>query len=154
MKRAIFLVGHSNWGKSATLKYLLGNGNAIGSRQAWLKIKGIDLFIRRMSNDDNAGLLKKFASKVDENEKENIIVAFCPDFDDPDKHSSEILNIFSSKYDQLYFFVLESNWDGSDQVALSEINILRQYGNVKIESNTDYKIRAREFRKYISQILP
>jgi len=90
--KAFVVVGHSNWGKSRTLRQLTGS-----KRKAWIQIKDFRIFIRRMSNDDIAKDLKEFLEKIDPNFKRIIIITLCPNFDDPDRRTKEILNLLKDK---------------------------------------------------------
>ena len=44
--KAFIIVGHSNWGKSRTLRQLTGS-----RRRAWIEINDIWIFVSQISND-------------------------------------------------------------------------------------------------------
>jgi len=47
MEKIIVVIGHSQWGKSRTLKRFIGS-----SHKHKLKIKGKKFYVKHMSNDD------------------------------------------------------------------------------------------------------
>jgi len=62
-KKAFAVVGHSNWGKSYTLRALTDNT----PQYRWWEIKGELFNIKRMSNDDDTEGLLEFVEGIDHN---------------------------------------------------------------------------------------
>lgn len=148
--KAFVVIGHSNWGKSRTLRQLAG-----GSRhRAWILLKGgIWIFIKRMSNDDIPDDLLAFVRRLDPNKKVIIIIALCPDFENSSKKTQLILDLLNKKY-SIFFFVLKNKYDGDDQISETEINTLRKYGKVEVFGpKSEDTIRAQSLRRYVEDNL-
>lgn len=133
-KKAFFVVGHSNWGKSHTLRHLTG-GNV---RKRRVELEGEVFYIRRMSNDDDETKLLEFVTNEINKKGNHAIIAFCPVFE-AGRQSKEILEILKKDFD-LYFFVIKHEFKGDRVVTTQEIEILTQYGkyevlNERIESS-------------------
>lgn len=148
MNKAYLIVGHSNWGKSKTLKQLTSNSR----RVRYFSISGEDFFIRRMSNDDFEKKLLKFVTDATKY-KRNLIIAFCPAFD-KSRESKKILDILSKDF-TLFFFVLKHKFGSDLTISKNEIDVLRKYGDVSVfnKRNEEDKIRALSFEKYITKNL-
>ena len=147
--KAFVVVGHSNWGKSRTLRQLTGS-----KRKAWIRIKDFWIFIRRMSNDDIAKKdLKEFLEKIDPNVKKIIIITLCPNFDDPDRKTKEILNLLKDKYTP-YFFVLKQRYGKKVEVLDKEIDALKSIGGVEvIKGAVEDTERSRRLKQFIEKYL-
>src|SRR5713226_1293604 len=147
--KAFLVVGHKNWGKSATLKALTG-----GSRfeRTWT-IGKIQFFIRRMSNDDIPRSLADFVNSLDPDIRPRVIATLCPTFN---KRRSlplllEILGTLRRKY-QLFFFVLRHKCKNPKRtIPDDEIDKLERYGTVKIFSPEGAKPKAiaRAFKIFV-----
>jgi hypothetical protein len=148
--KAFVVVGHSNWGKSRTLRQLAGGSR----RRAWVLLNGeIWIFIRRMSNDDIPDDLLDFVRRLDANKKAIIIIALCPDFDDNSKKTQLILDLLKKKY-SIFFFVLKKKYDGDDEISDAEISSLRKYGQVEVfNSKSEDTVRAQSLRRYVENNL-
>lgn len=148
MNKAYLIVGHSNWGKSKTLKQLTSNNR----RVKYVSISGENFFVRRMSNDDHEKKLLKFVTDATKY-KRNLIVAFCPAFDKP-RESKKILDILAKDF-TLFFFVLKHKYGSDLIISENEIDVLREFGDVSVfnKRNEEAKIRALSFEKYISKNL-
>jgi GTP-binding protein EngB required for normal cell division len=151
MKKAFILVGHSNWGKSRTLKCLTGNSRYVKK----IPIAGITFFIRRMSNDDDGQSLLDFVSKIDQ---PNIIMTLCPNFQENEK-TIDILSTLTSNNYYLFFFVLKYKYDQSQKISQEEIEELKNYSDSNFieifnDKNSPDYLRANEFRRFIEKHLP
>ncbi len=147
-KRAFLLIGHSNWGKSETLFRLTGN-----SRQKRnIIISKMELHVKRSSNDDNSTKLLDFVKN-----KNHLlqIIAFCPNFDNPERKSKEILEVLKVKGYQISFFVLKYKFNSQDiMITDSEIEELKNYGNCEIYNESEEaEIRAEKFKTFIIKTL-
>lgn len=143
-KKAFFVVGHSNWGKSFTLRKLTNDSPRIRR----VTLAGNIFYIRRMSNDDHEEKLLEFVTNEINKKGNHAIIAFCPVFE-AGRKSKEVLEILKKDFD-LHFFVIKHEFKGERVVTNEEIEVLRQYGecevlNEKIESD----LRAEKFTKFI-----
>ncbi len=158
-KLAFFVVGYSNWGKSATLRLFTNNTLC---RYITIKNKvfilrrmsnsddpeNFEFFIRRMSNSDDPD---EFTDFVKETNNRNIIVAFNPDTDNPNYDTQKLLDIVHKTH-TCYFFVLKNNFKiNKDPKCILEKHILnlKKYGLVSITESIDRKTRADEFKQFI-----
>ncbi|MGD0090813.1 MAG: hypothetical protein ABSE73_12910 [Planctomycetota bacterium] len=151
---AFVVVGHSNWGKSWTLKALTG-----GSwHRKRVRIKGHDFFIRRMSNDDDPKppneadrqSLLDFARK--EKGFRPVILALCPAFQE--EKTAQLLDVLREKF-TLKFWVMKKKFGESDKVVTcEEIGKLRTYGIVEVfAEEVEANSRAAALRHFIDQNL-
>lgn len=146
-KKCFFLVGHSNWGKSYTLVQLTGGS----SRVKHTIINGTSIFVRKMSNDDDSRKLLNFV-KNDIDNKNNIIIAFCPSFASEERaqNSIEILETLKDKGFESYFFILHNKYNSAEQISADEIEKLKEYGECEVLiGNKISEVRAEEFKKFI-----
>ncbi len=150
MSLAIVLVGHSNWGKSKTLKALT---NDIVQYRYW-DIADKAFFIRRMSNDDLSEDLKNFIINISPEEQEYVLLTLCPDFDEPLKYVKANLITLSKKY-AVFFFVLQHAYDSDRSVSSEEIEQLKEYGEVEVFSvkNAEAASRAKALKRFIESVL-
>lgn len=151
MKKAFILVGHSNWGKSRTLKCLTQNN--IYRRN--IQIGGIEFFIRRMSNADNSESLLRFVKNTEE---PNIIMTLSPNFLGNTKTIDILKELKDSKNYQLFFFVLKYKYDQSQKISQEEIEELKNYSDSNFieifnDKNSPDYLRAHEFRRFIEKHL-
>ncbi len=150
MSIAIVLVGHSNWGKSRSLKALTDD---IVQFRYW-QIADKTFFIRRMSNDDLSEELKAFIENLSPDEQENVLLTLCPDFDEPLKHTKTNLITLSKKY-TVFFFVLQHGYGTNNSISPEEIEKLKIYGEVEVFSkkNAWASTRAKALRNYIESVV-
>jgi hypothetical protein len=147
--KAFVLVGHSDWGKSRTLQRLISP-----KKYGWWEYKpGVGIFVKTMSNDDIVDSLVNFAKNTTPTIKKIIIIALCPDFENPEKKTEVILDILKEKY-ELSFFVLAGKYDQTAQVLPGEIESLKKYGTVRsLNKPMEDTERAKEFRALIDSVL-
>ncbi|MEI9918162.1 MAG: hypothetical protein WDO14_05095 [Bacteroidota bacterium] len=146
MRKAFILIGHSNWGKSKTLKSLIGS-----VRVTHWTIKGVDFFVRRISNDDDEESLINFVDKRTVN-KGNIIITFCPSFD-KGKQVEAILKKLKKDF-SLHFFVLKHKYRSDEIIPDTEVAVLKKYGSVYVyPKDTEAAERARAFKAFIADNL-
>jgi hypothetical protein len=144
MKNVFLVVGHSNWGKSETLKKLTSNNR----RLKYFMIDGKWYFIKRMSNDDDETGLIEFIDKKAKSIKHDLIIAFCPEFEKPRK-SKTILDKLSKRYN-LNCFVIRYSYYGNSKVSDAEIRVLKDYGRVIVfESKSEAHVRAKALEGFI-----
>jgi len=149
-EKAFIVVGHSNWGKSKTLCSL--------TEEIWQKkyinIKGYEIKIKRMSNDDiSFKEVIDFLNKLDSKKNPVIIITLCPNFVDKSKGTIEILDLLLTKF-KPYFWILKKSYNSTQEVKDEEIDRLRKYGCVEVFTKVDdSNIRAKEFRRFIENNL-
>jgi len=143
--KAFVVVGHSNWGKSETLRALT-NGNW---RIYHFEINGVVFRIKRMSNDDIPDSLISFLKRISAETDPVIIITLCPDFNDDSKSTSEILNLLSSKY-EIYFWIIRHAYNSNRVIGENEIDRLREIGAIHIfEDVAIAELRSNELKKYL-----
>lgn len=146
--KAFVIVGHARWGKSRTIRQLTGS-----KRRAWIHLKDIPIFVRRMSNDDIAKDLRKFLDEIDPDVKKIIIITLCPNFDNPAKETKKILELLKNKYVP-FFFVLKRRYSKDDEISDGEIRALKSVGSVKVlNGKVEDAERAKQFRRFVEQHL-
>lgn len=147
MKPTIFfVVGHENWGKSHTLRFLT-NGNW---RARKVVIKGAKFFIRRMSNDDQPKSYIEFMKKLSPEKHRLLIAALCPNFERANAKTETILASLKAKGYKLYFWVIQKQYGTNEKVRQDEISELRKYGSVELlRDEVEANKRAAEFRSYV-----
>jgi len=91
--KVAFVVGHRDWGKSATLRALTGGSY----HQRRCMIEGVEFFIRRMSNDDYPDGFIELMRSIDPTVEPNIIAALCPNFEDPAAETEAVLETLRKK---------------------------------------------------------
>ena len=143
--KAFILVGHSNWGKSRTLHKLISP-----KIRGWWQLKeDIWIFVKTMSNDDVVESLVNFVKSITPSSNRFVIIALCPDFNNPIKKTKEILTDIESKY-VLFFFVLKNDYGNTRNIGDDEISVLKQLGTVTVsEGNIEDSNRATNFRIFI-----
>lgn len=154
MSKIIFVVGHSNWGKSKTLKCLTDDNRYIQN----YTVNNIDWFVRRMSNDDLLPSYSDFMKNLDIETKPNVIAAFCPNFGEKPnlkgknrkEETIEILNSLKNKGYNLYFWVIEHQFVTKKKMDSSFINELKNFGKVEIYSKCEEAdLRALALKDFI-----
>lgn len=151
--KAFLVVGHKNWGKSSTLKALTNNSRFI---RKW-RIKSVEFFVRRMSNDDVPKSLLALVTWLDPTVTPYVIATLCPTFNDEKTVPMllKTLEILREKY-KLFFFVLQHK--GSNPgitIPRDEIDKLERYGTVEVfggEGNRP-SIIATSFQHFVEQNL-
>ena len=145
--KVFFVVGHSNWGKSKTLRALT-NGN---HRVRRTSISGIEYFIRRMSNDDLPESFIKRMTTFRPAIWPNIIAALCPNFDDPEKQTAEVLKSLQDKGYKLFFWVLQKQYGTGTIIRPAELSRLRAFGKVELfREIAEADARSRKFKAFVA----
>ena len=149
--RIAFVVGHSHWGKSSTLRALT-NGNFHSRRT---KIAGTEFYIRRMSNDDQPEGYIEFMKKLDPARYADVIAALCPEFVSPDKATDAILRNLSAKGYSLFFWVIQHQYGKPNTVSQAEIQCLQSFGTVEVftEKNAEAESRSKSFKRFVSDVV-
>jgi hypothetical protein len=156
MKKVFIYVGHSNWGKSMALKMLTGGS----SHQKTVAISGINVRVRKMSNDDDEndkdGLLK-WVQRFPNLNFERFVIALCPNIfpiqgkaSFKENMATDIL-IELKKTNQLYFFVQEQKYSNPSMlISQNEINWLVNFGTVEIlKGQHEHNVRAEKFELFV-----
>lgn len=144
--KVVFVVGHSNWGKSQTLRALTDDSHRVRRTE----IAGIEYFIRRMSNDDQPEGFVKRMKAMRPDRRPQILAALCPDFDDRKKDTAAVLQSLRDSGYKLYFWVLARQYGKNGQIHPAEISRLRSFGKVEIfDEVAEANVRARKFKAYI-----
>ncbi|MEX3639661.1 hypothetical protein [Paraburkholderia sp. BR14320] len=145
-----FVVGHSNWGKSHTLRALTN-----GSRyQRRLTVKDVEFLIRRMSNDDLPESFIQFMATADPQSIPAIIAALCPNFQDESAATDSVLTELRTKGYRLFFWVMEQQYGTANTMPAGDISRLRKYGTVVVFPKVaEATTRARSFRKFVSDVV-
>lgn len=145
----VFVVGHSNWGKSKTLRAL--TDDSVRVRRT--VISGVEYFVRRMSNDDLPQSFIDWMTTVEPAKWPQIIAALCPDFDDAGKETADVLTSLQARGYKLHFWVLNKKFGTEEFVKPNEITRLRRFGKVEvIEEEWEASNRAKKFKAFIMSI--
>ena len=155
--KSFIVIGHERWGKSRTLIKLRG-GNWRAPRK--ITIKGQNIFIRRMSNDDipsrqiKPESYLKFVDKLDIKRKPLMILTLCPNFKDPNRCTEYILKKMYEKY-ELFFWIIKHKYGPNNNVVEpDDIDRLMKYGVGDIYSGKDEDdVRAKIFKKFIEKYI-
>uniref|UniRef100_B8HQM8 Uncharacterized protein n=1 Tax=Cyanothece sp. (strain PCC 7425 / ATCC 29141) TaxID=395961 RepID=B8HQM8_CYAP4 len=149
--KAFVLVGHKQWGKSRTLKSLTNDSRYVKK----ITINDQQLFIRRMSNDDEPESLMQFVRKLNTQRCTNVILTLCPNFHDSSRHQTlSILDELSKKY-ELFFWILRFKYASDEMISDDEIRNLNKYGEVEVFTREQPQSteRAEEFKAFVSNRL-
>ena len=145
-----FVVGHSDWGKSKTLRALT-NGNYWIKRT---KINGVEFFVRRMSNDDLPDSFIRKMKSMNPAVWPHIIAALCPNFDDAKVSTRSILSDLRGKGYQLFFWVIQCQHGTDEVVSPGELALLRQFGKVEVFADrSEAEVRAKRFASFIKNVV-
>ena len=159
MKKAFIYVGHSNWGKSFALKKITNNNNRVKS----CIINGQNIFVRKMSNDDDSGKLLQFVKMIPLKWQKNFIIAYCPKHDNlvegkitKEIEEAKVILEELNKSCELYFFVQEEKYNNPQmKISPEELKYLDQIGKqlfILNGQNPDIT-RAAAFEQFIQQYI-
>lgn len=138
--QAFFVVGHSNWGKSQTLRAL-----TLRHQVRYWSVGHRNFFIRRMSNDDYLDRWADFVQQLDPKSVPYVIIALCPNED-----AIRVLERLKGKYD-LYFWVIRHSYGDARMISSKEEQALRALGAVQVlEERHDSAGRADAFMKFVA----
>ena len=152
MKKVFIYVGHSNWGKSMTLK-LLTDGS---SHKKVAAISSKLIRVSKMSNDEDGKGLLNWVKKFPQLKYQNFIIAYCPKHPITEPPTEEQLNgldilLELKKTNSLFFFLQNENYnDPTEKLTQDDIDWFSLFGSVQallghVESTT----RADKFISYI-----
>jgi hypothetical protein len=147
MKKVFIVVGHSNWGKSKTIKNLIHP-----KLHGFFNIKKYKIFSRNMSNDDESEKLLNFIKKLDTTKKSLLVMTLCPNFENENRNTKKILEILQNKKYEIYFFILKNKYlNPINKITEKEIDKLKKYSsNFEIlNKNYESNIRANKLKKFI-----
>ena len=148
--KAFIVVGHADWGKSDTLKALT---NGSRHKQKW-DIGKVEVFIRRMSNDDEEEKLEEFVKGLDQDETPYLVATLCPTFNMERRRPAllRILTVLRDKYN-LFFFVLRHQGKNPDAtIPRDDMAELDGYGTVHVFKAKGEKAEtiARAFQVFVT----
>lgn len=144
-----FVVGHSNWGKSKTLRALTGDSHYIRR----MTILGAEFWIRRMSNDDLTPEYAEFVGKLDPSLRGHVIAALCPQFDDPTIGTMAVLESLRARY-EMFFWIIERQYGRAGRVTPVELQVLGRFGHVELFSGKAEAVgRAAAFKRFIRNVV-
>jgi len=147
--KVVFVVGHSNWGKSQTLRALTNDNYRVRRTS----ISGVEYFVRRMSNDDLPESFIDWMVTVNPERWPNILAALCPDFEASEKQTATVLQVLKDKVYKLFFWVLHKKFGSNEFIKPSEISNLRAFGKVEvIEDEWEAPVRGKKFKDFITSI--
>lgn len=144
-----FVVGHSDWGKSTTLRALTGDN----FRVRWHSISRTDFFLRRMSNDDYPDSYLNFMGRVTPAKYSHLIAALCPVFG-VDENPTEIIldNLQKKGFDLFFWILVKEQGEGERTISKADIRILQKYGLVRThEERSTPKHNAKLFSRFVSE---
>ena len=149
-QKIAFVVGHSNWGKSSTLRALTGGSHRIRRT----RIKDVEFFIRRMSNDD---LPKSFIDRMkslDPRAWPCVIAALCPDFENKAVPTEAILKSLQRKGYELFFWVIRHQYGTSETISQKELDLLKRLGTIEVFSDrSEAEVRAKKFESFVKKVV-
>ena len=128
MRKANFIVGFNNWGKSTILFDLFKKKKFYYYEIYNLKINDKNLtqkfIVQIQSNDD---ISKRYIAEIErkmnvaENKNADLFAALCPSLE-PKNDVREILqNPIFAKFGELNFFVLKNKWEGNASLNIENI---------------------------------
>lgn len=142
----VFVVGHENWGKSHTLRFLT-NGDW---RARTVNIEGVKFFIRRMSNDDKPRSYVDFMGALSPKKRKFLIAALCPNFERENAQTDSVLTSLKTKGYRLFFWVIKNQYGTDSEVLGDELSKLRSYGSVEVlQGHVEADSRAAALRQYV-----
>jgi hypothetical protein len=145
-----FVVGHSNWGKSQTLRALTGGSHSVRRTE----VDDVEFFVRRMSNDDLPNSFIERMKSIDPAVWPYVIAALCPKFDDQEVPTDSILDGLRKKGYRLFFWVIQKKYGTTEAVSPKEISVLRRFGKVEVLAEQyEANVRARRFKSFIKQVV-
>ena len=106
-----------------------------------------------MSNDDYPDGYYDFINDLDIKTKPNVIAAFCPNFDEVrNEKTVEILNSLKIKGYDLYFWVIEHQFNTKNKMDSFFIDKLKNFGKVEIYSKCEEAdLRASSLKDFIKK---
>ena len=147
---AILVAGHSNWGKSRTLRALTEN-KLFRNYQ----FSDTRFFIRRMSNDDYTEGYRDFIDGCVAAPNMNILAAFCPHFEKNDLRFTEhSLTQLKTQYD-LHIFALKYQYNTAICITDQELASMSRFGNVTTfdDGNAEAQVRADALEDFILTVI-
>lgn len=107
-----------------------------------------------MSNDDWSEHYHDFIDSCIVDTSANLIVAFCPNFDIPERYSLNTLQRISAHY-RLHILALRHQYGTEEIITDPEIETMEQFGEVRIYEgrNRQAPERAQALRNYIDEVI-
>ena len=100
--KMIFVVGHANWGKSETLRHLVGDSR----HRSWAIWNSLPLYVRHMSNDDVPRSFYNFLNGVDPVSKPCVVAPVCPNPPNVEPKLQKTFDSLKRRGYDLYFWVM------------------------------------------------
>jgi hypothetical protein len=105
-----------------------------------------------MSNDDKPESFIDFMNSLDPDDLPCVIAALCPNFEDPEKGTTEVLQKLRDAGYKLYFWVMEQKYGSKQKVTSRELSKLREFGKVELFSvEVEAADRAKNFIAFIER---
>ena len=147
---AFFVVGHADWGKSETLRYLVGNSR----HRSWITWENFRLFVRHMSNDDQPETFYSFLNDVDPTWKPWIVLPMCPNSPTEEPRLHQSLRSLTTKGYTLIFWVLIHQFNSDAAITQAEMKPFEKIGRIiPYEERTDAMQRAAQLKTDILRVL-
>ena len=109
-----------------------------------------------MSNDDRPEGYTEFMMALDRR-RSFLIAALCPNFSKiraNGGNTAEILRSLGRKGYELFFWVMEHQYGGSETVTNKQISQLQKFGTVEVFTRqAEAPARARALRKFVADAL-
>lgn len=146
--KIVFVCGHSNWGKSMTLRPLTG-----GTHQGrWADVGDPPFRVQKMSNDDvRDDSDDQYFDRMDVYTPDvtpRLIATLCPRLDDP--RIPRLMRDLQRRGYRLYFWVLERQFSGPGVITADELDRLRTFGDVEVfPRRAESPVRAAALRRFI-----
>lgn len=124
MKKAIFITGFNNWGKTTIIEHLFNKKKFSHNKHC---INGINssFIVESHSNDDYFGvkwidLLEKRIKRAP-NPDLNLFTALCPAIEKNNNFIDLLSNPIFSSYDKLHIFLIEYKWEHHAKLLIDNI---------------------------------
>lgn len=146
--RIVFVCGHSNWGKSWTLRPLTG-----GRHQGrWADVGGERFWVRKMSNDDDSKKFLAYYRGLLPSSRRFVLGTLCPNFSATDQAAREALDTLAANGFTISFWVIEQQQSGrGGRLQRHEIAELKRRGRARFElfrELADPSARAERLRGF------
>ena len=104
-----------------------------------------------MSNDDLPESFIKRMTTIQPTIWPNILAALCPDFDNPEKKTAEVLQSLRDNGYKLFFWVLHGQYGTDEIIKPAEVSRLRKFGKVDIFSEAaEASTRGKKFKAFVA----
>jgi hypothetical protein len=127
MKRAVFITGFNNWGKTSIIFELFGRKKFNYNKT--YKIKGVnfstEFTVESSSNDDLWGTtwVNQVQNRINQSPDngESIVAALCPTMHDNNNFITLLKSTTFTNYDKLYILLIEYKWEHHAKLMIDNI---------------------------------